>query len=248
MAKGKSLCKLLKKIREQIAEANGIDYASRKCTFEGDCKGTCPACERELEYLESQLTMKRSMGVPIKIIGLSVALASGTACTSNPPETCPSKEISLDSVDYVDEIPAYPITEEDDDSSDTQSYPNDSVIISGCIVPNSDPNPIYYEQNECEKRAHFPGGVDSLTSFLQKNLNYPQKALNEGIKGRVYVQFIIEMDGSISKNVNIVHGIDPLLDAEAVRLVKSMPNWIPAEKEGKIVRSIDTLPVIFKYH
>ena len=92
MAKGKSLCKLLKKIREQIAEANGIDYSPRECTFEGDCKGTCPACEREVGYLESQLSLKRNMGVPIKIIGLSVALASGAACTSDLPKACSSNE------------------------------------------------------------------------------------------------------------------------------------------------------------
>mgnify|MGYP003498953472 CR=1 FL=1 len=231
MAKGKSLCKLLKKIREQIAEANGIDYASRKCTFEGDCKGTCPACERELEYLESQLTMKRSMGVPIKIIGLSVALASGTACTSNPPETCPSKEISLDSVDYVDEIPAYPITEEEDDSSDTENNLDD--VIEGEV----DIDPDY-------KKAQFPGGYDSLKSFLQKNLHYPQEAVEKSIEGRVVVSFIVDKYGHIS-NVEVVQSADSLLDTEAVRWVQSMPDWSPAEMDGKAVRSRFVLPVKF---
>ncbi len=226
MAKGKSLCKLLKKIREQIAEANGIDYAPRKCTFEGDCKGTCPACERELGYLESQLTMRRSMGVPIKVIGLSVALASGAACTPNPPETCPSKEISLDSLDEIEACGGV-----EDDSSDTQSYFDDA--IEGEI--DFDPY---------DKRAHFPGGPDSLNFFLQKNLYYPQEAQNEGIEGIVVVQFMVEKDGSIS-DAKAIRSADPLLDAEAMRVVQSMPKWIPAERDGKAVRSKFSLPVNF---
>lgn len=236
MAKGKSLCKLLKKIRKQIAEANGIDYASRKCTFEGDCKGTCPACERELEYLESQLTMKRSMGVPIKIIGLSVALASGTACTSNPPETCPSKEISLDS---VDEIPAYPITEEEDDSSDTENNLDNPIddLIDNLIEGEVDIEPDY-------KKAQFPGGNDSLKSFLQKNLHYPQEVVEKSIEGSVVVSFIVDKYGRIS-NVEVVQSADSLLDAEAVRLVQSMPDWSPAEMDGKAVWSRFVLPVKF---
>ena len=239
MAKGKSLCKLLKKIREQIAEANGIDYAPRKCTFEGDCKGTCPSCERELGYLESQLTIKRSMGVPIKIIGLSVTLASGTACTPNPPETCPSKEISLDSVDYVEENPTYPITEEEDDSSDTKNNLDNPIddLIDNLIEGEVDIEPDY-------KEAQFPGGNDSLKSFLQKNLHYPQEAVEKSIEGSVVVSFIVDKYGRIS-NVEVVQSADSLLDAEAVRLVQSMPDWRPAEMEGKAVWSRFVLPVKF---
>ncbi len=234
MAKGKSLCKLLKKIREQIAEANGIDYAPKKCTFEGDCKGTCPACERELGYLESQLTMKRSMGVPIKIIGLSVALASGTACTSNPPETCPSKRITLDSMDYVEENPAYPITEEGDDSSDTENNLDDLIDDFEGEV---DIDPDY-------KKAQFPGGNDSLISFLQKNLYYPQEAVEKGIEGSVVVSFIVDKYGHIS-NVEVIQSADSLLDAEAVRLVQSMHDWSPAEIDGEAIWSRFVLPVKF---
>ena len=226
MGKGKSLCEHLKKIREQIAEANGIDYAPRKCTFEGDCKGTCPVCERELGYLESQLTMKRNMGVPIKIIGLSVALASGAACTPNPPEICPSKEISPDSLDEVEACGSV-----EDDSFDTQSYFGDA--IEGEI--DFDP----YD------KAQFPGGPDSLKSFLQKNLHYPQEVQDEGIEGVVVVQFIVEKDGSIS-DAKAIRSVDSLLDTEVLRVVQSMPKWIPAEMDGKAVRSIFKLPVRFK--
>lgn len=238
MAKGKSLCKLLKKIREQIAEANGIDYSPRECTFEGDCKGTCPACEREVGYLESQLSLKRNMGVPIKIIGLSVALASGAACTSDLPKACPS-----DSVDYVD------VTGDmEPDSADNQIYSEES--------PDSFPSSQYNgdEEEDMEgdiiikkpdKEAQFPGGNEFLKSFLKKNVYYPQEAIEKGIEGRVVVSFVVDKHGHIS-NVEVVQSADPLLDAEAVRVVQSMPKWIPAEMDGKAVRSIFRLPVRFK--
>ena len=247
MAKGKSLCKLLKKIREQIAEANGIDYSPRECTFEGDCKGTCPACEREVGYLESQLSLKRNMGVPIKIIGLSVALASGAACTSDPSATCQSKEISSNSTDYDDDEVNIQ-GEMEIDSSDDQIYSEDSssiyiepmvgVIIDDDIVDNDD------IVDKPDKEAQFPGGADFLNSFIQKNLHYPPEALDMAIEGTVIVQLIIEKNGTIS-DVKVVRSVDPLLDKEAVRVVTSMPNWIPAEKDGKPVRSIYRLPVGF---
>lgn len=84
MARGKNICEYLKGLRKQIAKANGIDYSPIHCTHKGDCAGTCPACEQEREYLERQLYARQKMGAPIKIIGLSMALASGSACSSGP--------------------------------------------------------------------------------------------------------------------------------------------------------------------
>ena len=94
MTRGKSICEYLKSIRKQIAKANGIDYSPIQCTHKGDCAGTCPACEQEREYLEHQLSTKQKMGAPIKIIGLSMALASGGACSSDP--STPSNPSEVD--------------------------------------------------------------------------------------------------------------------------------------------------------
>lgn len=94
MTRGKSICEYLKSIRKQIAKANGIDYSPIQCTHKGDCAGTCPACEQEREYLERQLSTKQKMGAPIKIIGLSMALASGGACSSDP--STPSNPSEVD--------------------------------------------------------------------------------------------------------------------------------------------------------
>ena len=95
-----------------------------------------------------------------------------------------------------------------------------------------------------EKMAQFPGGPDALDAYIRKNLNYPQNLKNSNVQGKVYIQFIVEKDGSIS-NVEIRRGIHPELDKEAVRLVQNMPKWIPGSVHGKIVRVKQTLPISF---
>jgi TonB family C-terminal domain len=95
-----------------------------------------------------------------------------------------------------------------------------------------------------EMMPQYPGGTNGLLQYIGENTVYPEKAKNEGIQGRVILRFVVEEDGSIS-NISIVRGIDPELDAEAVRLVRSMPKWNPGKQKGKAVRVKYTLPVAF---
>ncbi len=97
-----------------------------------------------------------------------------------------------------------------------------------------------------EKKADFPGGTAKLMDFLKKELNYPQVAIDNNIQGRVYVEFVVNKDGSI-QDVKVARGVDPSLDNEAIRVVKKMPKWTPAEQRGKKCRSRFTLPVLFKF-
>ncbi|RCU34633.1 membrane receptor RagA, partial [Acinetobacter baumannii] len=71
MNKGKSTCKVLKDIRQKIADANGIRYVPKECNFKGECKGTCPACEAEIRYLENELKRKQRNGFAVKIGGIA---------------------------------------------------------------------------------------------------------------------------------------------------------------------------------
>ena len=96
-----------------------------------------------------------------------------------------------------------------------------------------------------EEQAEFPGGLDSMYAYIQKNLVYPEKAKAEGIEGRVFVSFIIEKDGSIS-NVKLLRGIGGDCDEAAVEMVKNMPKWKPAKQRGKPVRCQFTLPIKFE--
>ena len=95
-----------------------------------------------------------------------------------------------------------------------------------------------------EEQPMFPGGMQEMTKFLQQNIKYPKEAQEQGKQGRVIVQFVVNKDGSIV-NDSIVRSVDPLLDAEALRVVRSMPNWTPGKQKGKPVRVRFTLPVTF---
>ena len=93
-----------------------------------------------------------------------------------------------------------------------------------------------------EQQPAFPG---DLNGYLSSNIKYPVVAQENGVQGRVVVQFVVERDGSIT-DVRVVRSVDPSLDKEAVRLVKSMPKWIPGKQNGQAVRVRFTLPVNFR--
>ena len=96
-----------------------------------------------------------------------------------------------------------------------------------------------------EQPPQFPGGQSALLSWLSQNIHYPPVAEENGIYGRVVVSFVVESDGSIS-NVQVVRGVDPSLDKEAVRVTKAMPKWLPGKQNGQAVRVKYNLPVTFK--
>lgn len=148
----------------------------------------------------------------LKNICLSVILAMGTLCYAEPFVADTTKRVSPQS-------------------------PNDNIALrkdSDSAVIREDS--VY---RHVDKKAQFPGGSDSLKSFIRKNLCYPSE---DCFEGSVIVRFIVEKDGSIS-DVKVIRSIEPLVDDEAVRVVRSMPKWIPAEKDGKAVRSRFMLPV-----
>lgn len=104
------------------------------------------------------------------------------------------------------------------------------------------------EQNKIfevvEQQPQFPGG--SVNGWLADHIKYPVVAAENGISGRVVVQFVVERDGSVSQ-VRVVRGVDPSLDKEAQRVISSMPKWIPGKQNGQAVRSRFTVPVTFRF-
>ena len=94
------------------------------------------------------------------------------------------------------------------------------------------------------KPAEFKGGKNALTEYIKTSMHYPEKAKNNDIQGRVYVKFTVNRYGKV-KNIKIVRSIHPLLDTEAIKLVKNMPDWIPAKKGTDAVESEQILPIIF---
>ena len=91
----------------------------------------------------------------------------------------------------------------------------------------------------------YPGGDEARIKFLQENMKYPEEAKELGVQGKVFVTFVVEVDGSIT-DVKVLRGIGSGCDDEAVRVVKSMPKWIPGKQRGVPVRVQFNLPINFK--
>lgn len=95
-----------------------------------------------------------------------------------------------------------------------------------------------------EKMPQFPGGEKAINEFISKTLQYPVIAQENGIQGKVVCSFIINQDGSVT-DAEVVSGVDPSLDREALRIVSAMPKWTPGTQRGKAVRVKYTMPVTF---
>ena len=96
-----------------------------------------------------------------------------------------------------------------------------------------------------EQMPSYPGGTGALMSYLNSNIKYPVVAQENGVQGRVIVGFVVERDGSIT-DVNILKSVDPSLDREAARVVRSMPRWTPGKQNGQAVRVKYNVPVTFR--
>ncbi|HLN73444.1 MAG TPA: energy transducer TonB [Prolixibacteraceae bacterium] len=93
-------------------------------------------------------------------------------------------------------------------------------------------------------KPEFPGGQKAMSEYFSKNFKYPKNAEAKGIQGKVYVSFVITKEGKITK-AKIWKSVDPELDAEALRLIQQMPNWVPGKKKGVVVNTAYNLPVNF---
>ena len=272
MVKGKSTCKTLKAIRRQIAEANDIKYEPRECHYEGPCLGTCPACEAEVRYLEQQLGLRRQLGRAVSVIGVSAGLLS--ACTSAGTKAAAEKPNGAESNMEVHEpvagcdsmvVGKVAVPEESDTTSFvkeqqsrqtapapkaplvTQEEEDDDVVLGGVgavgsFEPKPDINGVY---DIVEQMPSFPGGDRKLMEYLASSIQYPPECKESRIQGRVIVTFVVERDGSIS-HAKVAKSLDPLLDAEALRVVKAMPKWIPGRQAGVTVAVKYTIPVNFR--
>ena len=109
--------------------------------------------------------------------------------------------------------------------------------------------PKHEEENKVfdvvEQMPSFPGGPSALMAYLSSHVKYPAVAEENGIQGRVTVQFVVEKDGSVT-DVKTMKSVDPSLDREAERVVKSMPRWIPGKQNGSAVRVKYFVPVVFR--
>ena len=134
MVKGKSTCKLLKDIRQQIADANGISYQPKECHHKGDCAGTCPACEAEIRYLERELKARKGSGFGMKVAGIAAGI-----CATVMPMTAAAQAVKSDStanppVQTTKKAPIKVV-----DLSDSCASP---VIVRGMVIDEENKEPV----------------------------------------------------------------------------------------------------------
>lgn len=120
-------------------------------------------------------------------------------------------------------------------------YKQDSLISSICYTSEG-ADTTYFPYIV---QAEYPGGTAKLSTYIQKNINYPYEALKNGIEGTVVIGFIVEENGSIS-NFKVLKSPDQLLSEEALRILKAMPEWTPGQMEGQPERMIIRAPIKFK--
>ena len=181
MAKGKSTCKLLKSIRQQIADANGISYQPKECQHKGDCSGTCPACEEEIRYLERELKARKGNGFGMKVAGIAAGIcatvmpmtaaaqAAKPDSTANPPVQT-TKKAPIKVVDLSNGC-ASPVVVRGMviDAEDKEPVIGASVVIDGTdkgIVTNVD--------------GQFALKVPSDTSLVISSIGYNTKKVRVG--------------------------------------------------------------------
>ena len=275
MTRGKSICNVLKTIRKQVAEANEIKYEPRECHHQGECRGTCPACEAEIRYIERQLDIRKQLGKAVTIVGISAGLSALSACSDKAQKVEEVEEDSL-TVGKVMVAPATHLTGDIDYRS-----PEDCVIVeerqataktrtakfktspkkeqadTACseilkgamdtipATPVEGQLPEKIFGDVVEQMPSFPGGQKALFEYLTANVRYPDDCEETCVQGRVVVSFVVERDGSITE-AKVVKSVYPSLDEEALRVVNGMPKWIPGSLNGERVRTKYMIPITFR--
>lgn len=158
-----------------------------------------------------------------------------------PPEPPKAAEVTT-----ILEIVDDDVVVEDEINVDIEARADQAVQAYVPVMTEEEPAPVAEEIfTFVEEYPEFPGGDKALREYILNNIKYPEVARTSGITGTVYVQFVVEKDGSIS-DVKVVRGIGGGCDEEAVRVVKSMPRWKPGKQRGQPVRVYFTLPIEFK--
>ena len=252
MARGKQTCKILKEIRRQIAEANGIEFATSECRYKGDCLGTCPKCEAEVRYLEQQLRARTLAGKAVALAGISAGMILMSGCSGTSTKNQTNDDLLgefIESPEMIEEV-------EDTDEGEMPLF-EDSIAcidnvkegkvelkttgeIPDILAANPDEHGIYAV---ADQYPEFPGGIEKMMQFIAHNLRYPETCTC--VQGRVIVRFYVDTLGHVC-DPTVFKGLDPVFDAEALRVVKLMPDFKPGKIKGKNVNVWLSVPISFK--
>ena len=213
MAKGKSTCKLLKSIRQQIADANGISYQPKECHHKGDCTGTCPACEEEIRYLERELKVRKGNGFGMKVAGIAAGI-----CATVMPMTAAAQAVKSDG---TANRPVHTAKKGDVKVVDLSKGSASLVIVRGMIIGSDDKEPVIGASVLIEGTnkgvatnidGQFALKVPSDTSLVISYIGYE--------KQKVHVSSLLRSED----NVIILKSDGRQLTGEVVTVVKTVYN------------------------
>ena len=219
---------------------------------------------------KADLEGKKTTGVLIGLVLILAAMFVAFECTKR--DVVITADSGIQEVAFEEEM--VPITEQEEPKQAPpppeapkveevlQIADNDANVEETTIQSNEDKGeaveikyvPAVVEEEEVEEQQifqvveempEFPGGMAECMKFLAKNIKYPTIAQENGVQGRVIVQFVVNKDGTIVDPV-VVRSVDPYLDKEALRVIKAMPKWKPGKQRGKAVRVKYTVPVTFR--
>ena len=202
MAKGKSTCKLLKDIRQQIADANGISYQPKECHHKGDCAGTCPACEEEICYLERELKARKGNGFGMKVAGIAAGI-----CATVMPMTAAAQTVKPDSTANRPVKTAKKGDVKVVHLSDSCASP---VVVRGMVIGSDDKEPVIGASVVIEGTnkgvatnidGHFALKLPPDTSLVISYIGYKTK--------KVHVSSLLHSDNNV---IVLEDSREPMLD------------------------------------
>ena len=246
MNPGKNRCKYLKEVRQRIADENGIPLQQRECTFKGECSGTCPFCEAELHYLETELQKRRKLGKAVAVAGIALSSVMMSSCYT-PSQCTPSGSGTMG---YS---PPLSVTAKDSTDLSTQRADNEEHFsqLRGSVTPNITvivKDGVLVHASSTENGPVFSGVPSSPTLWLRQRLRDYNSFMANELLDDAEISFYVNADGFVSdvelKNMPMTGSEqDFAFENEVRRQVLAMPHWKPATRNGEPVATFYTISI-----
>lgn len=244
MNAGKRTCRILKDIRKQIADANGIELLVSECTYRGNCSGTCPKCESELQYLYDELDARRKSGKTVILAGLSAGLLAASlsmsSCgnRSNENIALAINEQPQDTVQQEQIVDTTTVSVDSIQSTKANGVLN-RVIVTELLIAG-DPRPIIKGVYDFPIRAKFSyagfiGGNEKLNDYLLEALKGIQDNSKYDISIKTWA--VIDESGRVESLHKSEYGCDEIYWNEIDKILLNLPRFIPGTVEDKPVKS-----------
>lgn len=202
-------------------------------------------------FIISKLSGDKDVVEEKKIVDVNLDLFQDTPDEPPPPpEVIPPPQPQIQTVQFVAvEAADEPVEEPPPTQADLTETTAGETTQEGAKIDAPPPPPPVEEETydlaAVQEQPEFPGGMAQMYAYLKKNTKYPDMEFEAGIQGKVYVEFVVDKDGSV-EDAKLKRGVSAGLDKEALRAVKSMPKWNPGKMNGKSVKCRFTIPVDFK--